>query len=200
LRPFRAWPHWAWPPGQDGCRRSVRWVTIRNVGLRGEGSNPVPLPPPTTFRRQFLLQWIRWKSLISWGFSPVLTVLEIPECALSTPHVEQALSAVAASTTACQSLPPFPKDGRLRLVDLPIEKIIIARPRVDFAPANFTVEAAGMPGRMLLPCRGVRQRAIGTAEIFACKKTACHGAMMLRAGRLFQSDKFPWSTTCYPDR
>jgi hypothetical protein len=33
-------------PWQGGCRRAVRWVTIRHVGLRGEGSNPVPLPPP----------------------------------------------------------------------------------------------------------------------------------------------------------
>ena len=107
---------------------------------------------------------------------------------------------LVAAAMSARGRPPLAEVGPLRLVDLPIEKIIIARPRVDFAPANFTVEAAGMPGRMLLPCRGVRQRAIGTAEIFACKKTACHGAMMLRAGRLFQSDKFPWSTTCYPDR
>src|SRR5580700_8987262 len=36
------------PSGQGGCRRSVRWVTIRNVGLRGEVSIPVPLPPPAS--------------------------------------------------------------------------------------------------------------------------------------------------------
>jgi hypothetical protein len=38
------------------------------------------------------------------------------------------------------SPPPFSKDGRLRLIDLPIEKIIIARPHVDLSPANLTAE------------------------------------------------------------
>jgi hypothetical protein len=96
-----------------------------------------------------------------------------------------------AAAASARGRPPLAEVGPLRLVDLPIEKIIIAGPGVDFAPADLTVETAGVPGRMLLPCRGVRQRAIGTAEIFGCKKTACHSAMMLRAGHLFQSDKFP---------
>jgi len=101
---------------------------------------------------------------------------------------------------SARARPPFAEVGPLRLVDLPIEKIIIAGPRMNFAVANLTVETAGMPGWMLLPCRGVRQRAIGTAKIFDCKKTACHGAMMLRAERLFQSCTLPWSMTCYPNR
>lgn len=54
------------------------------------------------------------------------------------------------------SPPPFTEDACFRLIDLPIEKIIIAGPRVDFDPANLTAETAGMPGWMLLPRRGVR--------------------------------------------
>ena len=98
---------------------------------------------------------------------------------------------MVAAAASARGRPPLAEVGPLRLVDLPVEEIIIARPRVDFAPANLAVETAGMPGWMLLPCRGVRQRAIGTAEIFAREKTACHGAMMQRAGRLFQFDRFP---------
>ena len=116
---------------------------------------------------------------------------ESPSRALSTPHVEQALSAVAASTTACQSLPPFPKDGRLRLVDLPIEKIIIARPRVDLGPANLTAETARMLVWMLLPCRGVRQPAIGTAKIFGRPYVACHPAIMRHTEHVFQPSSQP---------
>ena len=96
-----------------------------------------------------------------------------------------------AAAASARARPPFAEVGPLRLVDLPIEKIIIAGPRVDLAPANLAAETAGMPGWMLLPCRGVRQRAIRTAEIFDGKKTACHHQMMLRAERLFQFDKFP---------
>ena len=76
------------------------------------------------------------------------------------------------------SPPPFPKDGRLRLIDFPIEKIVIAGPRVDFAPANLTAETAGMLVWMLLPCRGVREPAIGTAKIFGRPHVACHSATM----------------------
>jgi hypothetical protein len=78
------------------------------------------------------------------------------------------------------SPPPFPKDGRLRLIDFPIEKIIIARPRVDLDPANLTAETARMFVGMLLPCRGVRQPAIGTAKIFGRPYVACHPAIMRR--------------------
>ena len=42
------------------------------------------------------------------------------------------------------------------MVDFPIEKIIIARPRVDFAPANLAGETARMLAWMLFPGRGVR--------------------------------------------
>jgi hypothetical protein len=75
---------------------------------------------------------------------------------------------------------PFPKDGRLRLIDFPIEKIIIARPRVYLGPANLTAETARMFVGMLLPCRGVRQPAIGTAKIFGRPYVACHPAIMQR--------------------
>ena len=54
------------------------------------------------------------------------------------------------------STPPFPKGGRPRLVDFPLEKIIIAGPRVDVGPANLAAETAGLLGEMPLPCRGVR--------------------------------------------
>jgi hypothetical protein len=57
---------------------------------------------------------------------------------------------------ALQSPPPFPKHGRPRLIDFPIEKIIIAGPRVDLAPANLAGETAGMLAWMLFPGRGVR--------------------------------------------
>ena len=35
-------------PLQGRFRRPVRWDTFRYVGLRGEGSNLVPLPPPSS--------------------------------------------------------------------------------------------------------------------------------------------------------
>jgi hypothetical protein len=54
------------------------------------------------------------------------------------------------------SPPPFPKLGRLYLIDSPIEKIIIARPRVDLAPANLAAETARMLVWMLLPGRDIR--------------------------------------------
>ena len=79
---------------------------------------------------------------------------------------------------ACWSPPPFPKDGRLRLIDFPIEKFIIARPRVDLSPANLTAETARMLVWMLLPCRGVWEPAVGTAKIFGRPYVACHPAIM----------------------
>jgi hypothetical protein len=96
---------------------------------------------------------------------------------------------------ACWSRPPFPKHGRLRLIDFPIEKFIIARPRVDLHPANFAAETTGVLVRMLLPSRGVRQPAIGTAKIFGGPYVACHPAIMRRAESLsspeFCQDKRP---------
>jgi len=56
---------------------------------------------------------------------------------------------------ARRSRPPFPKGGRTRLINFPIEKIVIARPRVDFAPANLAAESARMLVRMLFPSCGV---------------------------------------------
>jgi hypothetical protein len=84
------------------------------------------------------------------------------------------------------SRPPFPKDRRLRLIDLPVEKIIIARPRVNFDPANLAAEAAGMLGWMLLPRRGVRQTTIGAAKKFGCPYVACHIVIMRRLEDMFQ--------------
>ena len=60
----------------------------------------------------------------------------------------------------------FPKDRRIRFFHLPIEQIIRARPRMDLASANLTVEAAGMLVRMLLSCRSVFHPAIGTGKKF----------------------------------
>jgi hypothetical protein len=87
--------------------------------------------------------------------------------------------------------PPLPKDGCLRLIDFPIEEIIIARPRVDFGRANLTAETARMLVWMVLPCRGVRQPAIGTAKKFGRPHVACHPAIMRRTEHLFQSRSLP---------
>jgi hypothetical protein len=48
-------------------------------GLRGEGSIPVPLPPPMTRAPRFLPQSIGRKSPRKWGFSRAAAVLEIAE-------------------------------------------------------------------------------------------------------------------------
>ena len=45
-----------------------------------------------------------------------------------------------------RSGPSFAEDGRLRLIDLPAEEVVIAGPFVDLGPANFAREAAGMLG------------------------------------------------------
>src|SRR5690242_9534295 len=87
--------------------------------------------------------------------------------------------------------PPFPKHGRFRLIDFPIEKIIVAGPSVNLDPANLTAETSRMLGWMLLPCRGVRQPAIGTAEVFGLPYIACHFATMLRIERAFQYSCLP---------
>ena len=84
------------------------------------------------------------------------------------------------------SAPPFPKDGRLRLLDFPAEEIMLARPGVDLDPANLAVETAGTLAWMRLPCRGVTQPAIGTAKIFDGPQGACHAATINR-GDLFSS-------------
>ena len=78
----------------------------------------------------------------------------------------------------CGSTPPFSKSGRLRLIDFPIEKVIIARPRVDLARANLTPEAAGILVWMLLHRCAVGQPAIGTAKIFGRPYFAFHPAIM----------------------
>lgn len=62
----------------------------------------------------------------------------------------------AALRTVAIHVPPFPKDGRRYLIDLPIKKSIIAGPGVDFAPANLAAETAGVLVWMLLPDCGVR--------------------------------------------
>src|ERR1700734_2355098 len=85
---------------------------------------------------------------------------------------------------SARSSPPFAELGRIRLVDLPVEEIVVAGPRVDQAPADFASEAAGTLGRLFFLGHAVGQRATGTAEIFDDEKTACHPAMMLRAAAL----------------
>jgi hypothetical protein len=97
------------------------------------------------------------------------------------------------------SAPPFPKHRRHRLIDFPLEKFIIARPRVDLHPANLAAETTGVLVWMLLPSRGVRQPAIGTAKIFGGPYVACHPAIMPRTEPLssleFCQDKRPGTQT-----
>lgn len=88
------------------------------------------------------------------------------------------------SSTSARSRPSFPEFGRIGLVDLPIEEIVIAGPRVDQPAAHFASEAAGPPGWLLFLGRAVGQRATGTAVVFDGEKTACHAAMMLSTAAL----------------
>src|SRR5271163_4663521 len=85
---------------------------------------------------------------------------------------------------SARSRPPFTELGRIRLVDLPVEEIVVAGPRVNQAAADFASEAAGTLGRLLFLGHAVGQRATGTAEIFDDEKTACHPAMMLSTAGL----------------
>lgn len=97
--------------------------------------------------------------------------------------------------------PPFPEGRRLHLIDFPIEKIMVARPRVDLAPANHTAETARvLVCWVLLPCRGVRQPAIGTVKIFGRPYAACHPAIMRRIEHVFQPGTAPRSTSYYSSR
>jgi hypothetical protein len=85
---------------------------------------------------------------------------------------------------SARSRPSFPEFGRIGLVDLPIEEIVVAGPRVDEAAAHFASEAAGPLGRLFFLGRAVGQRATGTAETFDGEKTACHAVMLPRAAGL----------------
>jgi hypothetical protein len=80
----------------------------------------------------------------------------------------------------------LPKDGRFRLVGLPIEEIINAGPSVDFASAYPAHETARMLVWMLLPRRGVRHPAIGAGEMFGRPNATRHPANMRT-----KSDAFP---------
>jgi hypothetical protein len=51
--------------------------------------------------------------------------------------------------TSARSRPPFSEFGCVSLVDLPIEEIVVAGPRVDQAAADFASEAAGTLGWLL---------------------------------------------------
>ena len=95
--------------------------------------------------------------------------------------------------------PPFPEYGRVRLIDFPIKKIIIARPCMDFGPANLAAETARMLVGMLLLCRSVRQPAIGTAKKFGRPYFACHPAFMRRAQHKLQRRQLLQSMTYYPN-
>jgi hypothetical protein len=92
--------------------------------------------------------------------------------------------------------PPFPKRGRLGVVDFPIEEIVITGPGVHLGLANLTLETARMPVGMLLPCRGVGQPAIRTVEKFD-GPVARHSAIMQRAEHMFQSGTLPASMAGY---
>ena len=83
------------------------------------------------------------------------------------------------------------------MIDFPIEKFIIAGPRVDLGRANLTAEAAGMLVWMLLPCRGVRQSAVGAVEIFGLPYVACHPAIIRRSRHVIQPNSLPPSMTYY---
>lgn len=87
--------------------------------------------------------------------------------------------------------PSLAKDRRLSLIDFPIKEIIIAGPRMDLGPANLTAETAGMLVCLLLPYRGIRQPAIGTAKIFGRPYVACHPGIMRRTEHLFQPRSLP---------
>jgi len=104
-----------------------------------------------------------------------------------------------AGRGACWSRPPFPKHGRVRLIDFPIEKIIIAGPRVDLGPANLAAETARMLVWMPLPCRDVRQPAIGTAKKFGRPYLACHACKYPHSADWFKPFSPPQLTTYYPD-
>jgi hypothetical protein len=84
------------------------------------------------------------------------------------------------------------------MIDFPVEKIIIAGPGVDLGLANLTLETAGMPVGMLLPCRGVGQPAIRTVEIFdGPYVVCCHPAIMRRNRPVFQPGTLPASMARY---
>src|SRR5216684_8999521 len=108
------------------------------------------------------------------------------------------LSAVSAAAItaiardACLSL-LFPKDRRLRLIDLPIEKVIKAGPGVDLGPANLTVETARMLVWMLFFCRRIIHPAVGAAEIFGRPYASGHPATMPRQSSIFQPFRLPQS-------
>jgi hypothetical protein len=87
--------------------------------------------------------------------------------------------------------PPFPEDGGIHLIDFPVEKVVMARPRVDLAAAHFASEVAGMLVGVMLPRRRIGQSAIGTAKIFGGPDAACHGAIMRSVADVFQSGRLP---------
>lgn len=96
-----------------------------------------------------------------------------------------------------RSRPSFAEDGRLRLIDFPIEKFVIAGPGVDFDPANLASEAPGMRGRMLLLRRSIGQPTIGTVKKLGRPDTACHAPKMLRIVQARQRARLSYSMTCY---
>lgn len=91
---------------------------------------------------------------------------------------------------AC-SAPPFAKGGRIHFTDFPIKKVVIARPRVDLAPANLTTETARVLELVMLPCGDVRKPAIGAAKIFSRPYATCHPAIMRSLKHVFQPSSVP---------
>lgn len=82
-----------------------------------------------------------------------------------TPQAEQTISAPPAGrnrsgfprypSALAGCLPPLAEHRRTRLVDLPVEEVVLARPRVDLAPAHLATEGAGMLVGVMLPRRGI---------------------------------------------
>jgi hypothetical protein len=93
-------------------------------------------------------------------------------------ELAKALNDCPSQTDGSRASPSllFPKDGCVRLVGLPPEEIISARPCVDLDPANLAIETARTLVWMLFLGRSVRHPAIGAVEIFGRPYAASHRA------------------------
>jgi hypothetical protein len=85
-----------------------------------------------------------------------------------------------------RSAPSFAKAGRIHFIDFPIEKLVVAGPRMNLASANLTAETTRMLVWVVLPYGGVRQSAIGAAKIFGRPYATCHPAIMRSIEHVFQ--------------
>src|ERR1700722_14105919 len=85
----------------------------------------------------------------------------------------------------------FPKNGCARLIRLPTEEIISARPCVHLDPANLAIETARTLVWMLFLGRSVRHPAIGAVEIFGRPYAASHRANLSCQSPFFQPVRPP---------